>query len=41
MTVFVKSLKRLYTGGKVTKEKLETMLESGKISNEEYAFIVE
>lgn len=41
MTVFVKSLKRLYTSGKVTEEKLEAMLESGKISNEEYAFIVE
>ena len=41
MTVFVKSLKRLYTTGKVTEKKLKAMLESGKISNEEYAFIVE
>ena len=41
MTVFVKSLKRLYASGKVAEEKLKVMLEGGKISNKEYAFIVE
>lgn len=41
MTVFVKSLKRLYANGKVTEEKLKAMLESEKISNEEYTFITE
>lgn len=41
MTVLVKSLKRLYANGKVTEEKLKAMLDSGKISDEEYAFITE
>lgn len=41
MSVLVKSLKRLYANGKVSKEKLATMLESGKINNEEYNFIIE
>ena len=31
MTVLVKSLKRLYVNGKVSKEKLATMLNSGRI----------
>lgn len=41
MTAFVKSLKRLYTNGKVTEEKLKEMLVNEKISKGEYSFIVE
>ena len=39
MSDFVKSLKRLYENGKVTKEKLLTLHENKKITMEEYSYI--
>ena len=41
MTVFVKSLKRLYKAGRLEAVKLAILMGEGKISNKEYAFIVE
>lgn len=41
MSALVNSLKRLYSKGKVSEDKIKAMLDSGKISNEEYAFITE
>lgn len=40
MSTFVKSLQRLYKNGRITKEKVESYKESGKITEEEYAFII-
>ena len=40
MSTLVESLKRLYAQGKVTKAKLETMLADGKITQEEFDYIV-
>ena len=41
MSALVNSLKRLYSKGKVSKDKIKAMLDSGKINNEEYTFITE
>lgn len=40
MRTLVKSLKRLYDNGKISKGKITEMLESGKITAEEYRYIV-
>ena len=40
MSTMVESLKRLYGQGKVTKAKLDTMLADGKLTQEEYDYIV-
>lgn len=40
MRTFVESLKRLYKAGRVTIEKLEGFLAGGKISQEEYDYII-
>lgn len=39
MSKFIESLKRLYDGQRLTIEKLDELLNSSKINNEEYAFI--
>ena len=39
MSKFVESLQRLYATGKVTDDKLQELLSSKKINEEEYAFI--
>ena len=40
MGMLVESLKRLYAAGKVTSEKLESMVSEGKITQDEYSYIV-
>lgn len=40
MTEFVKSLKRLYWNKKITDTKLKGLLESRKISDEEFKYIL-
>lgn len=40
MSTFVESLKRLYAAGKITTAKLDELLASGKISQEEYNYII-
>lgn len=40
MTEFVKSLKRLYWNKKITNTKLKGLLESKKISDEEFKYIL-
>lgn len=40
MRTLVKSLRRLYDSGKITLIKLQSMLESGTITEEEYEYIV-
>lgn len=39
MSSFAESLARLYTGGKVSLEKLDALLVDGKITADEYASI--
>lgn len=39
MTEFVKSLKRLYWNKKITDTKIKELLESKKISDEEFEYI--
>ena len=39
MRILVKSLKRLYESGRVTKDELPDRVASGKISPEEYEYI--
>jgi hypothetical protein len=39
MRTLVESLKRLYKKGKVTKEKLQSMVEEGTITEAEYEYI--
>ena len=39
MRTLVESLKRLYKKGKVTKEKLQSMVEEGTITEAEYKYI--
>lgn len=39
MSEFVESVKRLYTKGIVTKEKLDTWLKEGTITQTEYDYI--
>lgn len=40
MSILVESLKRLYSQDKVTLAKLDSMLTDGKITQEEYDYIV-
>lgn len=40
MNEFVESLKRLYTENKITNKKLTAMLDEGKITHEEFDYIV-
>jgi hypothetical protein len=40
MSRLVESLKRLYTQGKVSEDKLNEMVMSGKISKEEFEYIL-
>ena len=40
MRDLVESLHRLYKNGKVTKEKIDTLLAEGKITEEEYEYII-
>ena len=39
-SILVISLKRLYTTGKVTREKIDALLSSGKIDQESYEYII-
>ena len=39
MSTLVKSLKRLYEKGRVTKEHLEKMVAEGKITEEDFKYI--
>ena len=39
MRTLVESLKRLYKKGKVTKEKLQSMVDEGTITENEYEYI--
>ena len=39
-TKFVESLKRLYAQGKITKEYVAGLVNSGKITEEDYIYIV-
>lgn len=41
MSAFVESLKRLYKAGRVTMAKLNSLLAEGKITKEEYDYIIE
>ena len=40
MGMLVESLKRLYAAGTVTSEKMESMVSEGKITQDEYSYIV-
>lgn len=40
MRRLVDSFKRLYEAGRITKERLQTLLEEGTITQEEYDYIV-
>ena len=40
MSRFVESLRRLYRRGKITEEKVAELLGEGKITQEEYDFIM-
>lgn len=40
MRTLVESLKRLYKKGKVTKKKLQEMVDSGTITQDEYNYII-
>lgn len=40
MRTLVESLKRLYAQGKVTEQKLQSMVDAGTITADEYAYIV-
>ena len=40
MSILVESLKRLYTAGKVSLEKIQEMMSTNKISLEEYRYII-
>ena len=41
MNQFIESMKRLYKDGKVTKDKIVTLFESGKITEEEKCYILD
>lgn len=41
MSTFVETLKRLYTGNKIQKNKLDTLLKENKINKQEYDYILE
>lgn len=40
MSTYVKSLKRLYDAGRLTDVRITELLENGKITEEEYQYIV-
>lgn len=40
MRTFVESLRRLYKSGRITVEKLQEFLDSGKITEAEYEYII-
>ena len=40
MNVFVESLRRLYSDGKISKEKVVELCESGKLSEEDKMYIL-
>ena len=40
MSTFVKSLKRLYSNGRITDVRVAELLEAGKLTQAEYDFIV-
>ena len=40
MRILVESLKRLYESGRVTKENVSARVKSGKITEDEYEYIV-
>ena len=40
MRTFVESLRRLYVSGRITLTKVQSFLASGKITQEEYDYIV-
>lgn len=40
MSTFVMSLQRLYKKGTISKEKIDDLLDRGKITQEEYEFII-
>lgn len=40
MTEFIKSLRRLFQNGKIAVFKLEELKKSGKISNDEFGYII-
>lgn len=40
MNRFIESLKRLCSAGKITSEKIKDIFASGKISQEEYDYII-
>ncbi|MBE5899504.1 MAG: XkdX family protein [Lachnospiraceae bacterium] len=40
MRTLVESLKRLYKKGKVTKKKLQEMVDAGTITQDEYNYII-
>ena len=40
MRILVESLKRLYKKGKVTKKKLQEMVDAGTITQDEYNYII-
>lgn len=40
MKIYIETLKRIYEKGKISLEKLNVLLDSGKITNDEFVFIV-
>lgn len=40
MSVFIEAMRTMYLNGKVDEKKLKTLLNTGKISAEEYEYIV-
>ena len=40
MSTFVESLRRLYKAGKIMKKKLDDLLDEGKITQDEYDYII-
>lgn len=40
MSTFVKSLKRLYDAGRITDVKVTELLETGKLTQDEYEYIM-
>ena len=40
VSILVESMKRLYQGGKITKENVKVRVKSGKITVDDYEYIV-
>lgn len=40
MTLFIESLRRLYNEGKITKNKVDQLLSTKKITQQEYNYII-